>query len=502
MKIHLDRLLPNSLSFRSHLLLYMVLPMVLALGASSFFVLNSIQEQVKEQMKKDLELAARAVKLPISYALEKERMGSVKQALESVFAIRRVYSAYVYDNEGEEVLRLGAADATPRRRRLTRLAAEGQQYGEYEQVGGKKVYSYFVPLTDMGGRIIGMLHLTRKGSEFREQIRSIWIIGGIGFGVITLILLILVVYGHHYALGVHIKGLVELMSFIAEGDHHRRFEGNGPKEISELGRTFNHMLDSIENAEKEVDGHRRKQRQLEQKLQQNQRLAALGRFAAGTAHELGTPLSVISGKAQRALRAPSISDAQRKALNAVRTEVGRMEYIIRQLLDFSRRTPLRYTLVNPSHVLSSAAAALEEEAAVKKTAVEVTGPEDAPHFRMDAMRIHQALTNLMRNAIQASPGGNVRCRWHREQNEELIFSIEDNGPGIPPEIRDKIFDPFFTTKSVGEGTGLGLSIVHTVAQEHEGSVEVGESSMGGCMCRLKIHVQDRKVNHDVRNYRQ
>lgn len=492
MKVHFEKILSNSLSFRSHLLLYMVVPMVLALAVSSFFVLNSIQKQVKEQMKKDLELAARAVKLPISYALEKERMGSVKQALESVFAIRRVYSAYVYDNEGREVLRLGTADSKPQRRRLTRLAAEGEQYGEYERVAGKEVYSYFVPLTDMGGRIIGMLHLTRKGSEFREQIQSIWLKGSIWFGVITLILLTLVIYGHHYALGVHLKRLVKLMSFIASGDHRKRYRGEGPKEIVELGKTFNHMLDSIKRAEFRVDEHRRKQHQLEEKLQQNQRLAALGRLAAGTAHELGTPLSVISGKAQRALRSPALCDAQREVFNAIRTEVGRMENIIRQLLDFSRRTPLRYTTVNPSHVLASAAAAVEDEAGVRKTAVSVSEPQDELLFRMDSMRIHQALTNLLNNAIQSTPGGNVRCSWSCENNRELLFCIEDDGPGIPEEIRDKVFDPFFTTKPVGEGTGLGLSIVHTVAQEHGGSVEVGDSSMGGCLFRLRISSQEEE----------
>ncbi|MFP4165152.1 MAG: ATP-binding protein [Chitinispirillaceae bacterium] len=492
MKVHFEKLLPHYASFRSLMIVFMVVPMICALGISGFFVLRSIQEQVKQQMKKDLELAARAVKLPISYALEKERMGSVKQALESVFAIRRVYSAYVYDKDGREVLRLGSADAKPRRRQINRIATDGEQYGEYEQVAGREVYSYFVPLTDMGGRIIGMLHLTRRGSEFREQIMSIWLIGGIAFGLITTILLVLVIYGHHYALGVHLKRLVELMSFIAGGDHKRRFEGGGPKEIVELGTTFNHMLDSIEKAEYEVDEHRQKQRQLEEKLQQNQRLAALGRFAAGTAHELGTPLSVISGKAQRALRHSSLDEAQRRIYSAIRTEVDRMGYIIRQLLDFSRRTPLRWNSVDPGHILESAAAAVEEEAVLKKTVIRVKETRNDFLFTMDAMRIHQALTNLMRNAIQASPGGNVRCSWRCEEDQELVFSIEDDGSGISEEIRDKIFDPFFTTKSVGEGTGLGLSIVHAVAREHGGAVEVGDSSMGGCVCELRIRAQSRK----------
>ncbi len=486
-------LFPSSMSFRLALLVYVVAPLVCLVGLFGYLALNSIEEQVESQMQKDLELVARAVQLPLSYALEKNRMGSMMQALESVFSIGRVYSAHIYDKEGKEIATLGLADTEPEPERLTELAAEGEQRGEYGSIAGHQVYSYFVPLTDTGGRINGLLQLTRRGREFSDHLYSIRMQGILSLGILLVVLSAVVLYGHHRALGVHLGRLNDSMSRVARGERKHRFPHKGPQEIVELGESFNHMLQGIENAEQAIVAHRKNREKLEKDLQQSEKLAAIGRLAAGTAHELGTPLSVISGKAQRALRDEGLSEGQRQTLVAVREEVSRMERIITQLLDFSRRSPFRGSLTEPASLAESAVSAVENEAKAKGSIIQIHGSKQGVPIMMDAMRLHQALVNLLRNAVQSSPAGRIALSW--EQNKEgTHFAVEDDGPGVPQEIRSKIFEPFFTTKAVGEGTGLGLSVVHTIAKEHNGSIKVRESELGGACFDLLIPPQQQQTS--------
>ncbi len=471
-------LFPESLSFRVTLLIYMVAPLTAAVVIFGYLSLSSIEKQVEKQMQTDLELVARAVQLPLSYALEKKRMGSIQQALESVFAIGRVYSAYVYDRKGKEIVRLGRAAPEPGQERLTELAADGQSRGEYGKMADRQVFSYFVPLTGTGGQINGLLQLTRKESEFSRSLHAIRIKGIIIFSGLLVLLSGVILYGHHRALGRHLGRLNESMTRIAEGDRYHRFDFRGPREIIGIGKTFNNMLNSIDKAENTIKVHRQNQDALERELRQAEKLAALGRLAAGTAHELGTPLSVIDGRAQRALRDKEISARQQQAMESIRDEVGRMEYIIRQLLDFSRRNPLRCSDADPGSILTSAVMAVQEEAQAEGAVVSCSGPKNPGQVRLDTLRTQQALVNLLRNAIQSTPNAQVQLSWYRQDNM-ICFSVSDNGPGIEQKDRSKVFEPFYTTKSVGRGTGLGLSVVHAVAQAHNGWVTIDESPAGG-----------------------
>ncbi|WP_235206182.1 sensor histidine kinase [Stutzerimonas stutzeri] len=110
---------------------------------------------------------------------------------------------------------------------------------------------------------------------------------------------------------------------------------------------------------------------------------------------------------------------------------------------------------------------------------------------VDPPRFEQALTNLLRNAAQASPGGRVLLRWWREQ-ECLLFQVEDDGPGVAEQHRAALFEPFFTTKPVGKGSGLGLAVVHGVVAECGGRIELVEGSLGGAAFRISLALADEE----------
>lgn len=491
----LSRLIGRT-SLRTALVVYVVAPLLVAVAGASFVALRAWEKRAERQMQEDVQLIARAVRLPLSRALERGRESEVDRALRSAFRIGRVYGAYVYDETGRRIATAGIADTVPERGRLTELAELGDRTGEYGEVGGREVYSYFVPLTDTGGRSIGLLQVTRRRREIRAYLGRLRLYAA-GFLVVGGAIMVgLVLYGHHGAIGRHLNRLSGAMARVGRVDRAHRVSPEGPVEIAALTQALNDMLDGLATAEREVVDRRDAQRELELRLHHAERLASIGRLAAGIAHELGTPLSVVDGKAQRLLRPANLSPKVEQSLEEIRTEVRRMERIVRQLLDFARHSKLRKKRISAERLARSAVAAVGSEGKRLGVVIEADGPDPAPELDVDPLRMEQALTNLLRNAVQASADGRaagaerrVRLSWFTA-GDQAGFVVDDDGTGIAQEERVQIFEPFYTTKPVGAGTGLGLSVVHGVVGEHGGEVDVDDSPLGGARFRVRVPVAE------------
>ena len=488
-------------SLRTALILAVILPLAAALGLTGYMLLQHVERSIEYRMQTDLELVARAIQLPLSHSLERERSGSVSRAVESAFSIGRVYSAYVYDRHGQLIASAGRSEPSPEQERLTALAADGRERGEYGHVAGREVFSYFVPLTDSGGRVNGLLQLTRRKSDIQEDVQAIRVRVGWGLGLGLLCMSGLVLFGHHRALGRHLSSLKSSMTRVTEGERDHRLHPDGPTEIVTIGHQFNQMMDTIEAAQSELRHRRASQEELQARLRQTEKLAAIGQLAAGVAHELGTPLSVVSGKAQRALRNTALDAETAQTLHDIRLEVDRMEHIIRQLLDFSRGNPLRIKRIDMAQLASSALSAVSEEA--ERHGIRLLSHGEEPpieqatlQLNVDGVRMEQALVNLLRNAVQsAGCGGMVSVSWGTE-GEWAWMQVDDDGPGIPANIQSRLFEPFFTTKNVGQGTGLGLAVVHGILRDHGGSITCGNSRHGGAFFRIRLPLQDTPVNRN------
>ncbi|MDN3516186.1 HAMP domain-containing sensor histidine kinase [Aquisalimonas lutea] len=469
-------------SLRWALILRVLVPLLLAMGLITVVGLRTLESALETRMKEDVELIARAVRLPISDSLERGEYASVRQALESVFRIGRVYGASVYDDNGDLVAAVGAFNPSPRSRALAERASQGERGGSYERIQGREVYSYFEPLTDAGGDSSGLLQVTRRGSDFRNDIARLrlqaTVFMGVAGGVITLLLLV----GHRGAIGKYLSALAGSMARIEAGDRQHRAATEGPKEVRSLSSAFNTMLNSMQAAEAEIARRRSDQARLEDELRHAEKLAAIGRLAAGVAHELGTPLSVIDGKAQRALRHADQDSRQEQALERIRGEVARMEHIVRQLLEFGRSANRQFRWTRVGDLVRAAVASLED--VIREHGVTVVPADRAPEaeLHVDPVRIEQVLVNLVRNAIQAGAQC-VRLRWDADE-ERVCLCVDDDGPGVADDNRERLFEPFYTTRSVGEGTGLGLAVVHGIVTEHGGTIAVDDSPEGGARFRV------------------
>lgn len=481
----------SRLSLRAALICSVILPLLLALSLAAYLGLQALENSIENHMQEEVQLVARAIRMPVSYSLEKDRFGSVNQALQSVFRIERVYGAYVYDTQGERIAAVGATAPYSQYHEAQQISNNGENKGQYEEIEGRRVYSYFVPLFDTAGTTNGLLQVSRKRSDIEQYIadmrkQAMYSLGGAGFFMSALVLL-----GFHGAVGKHLHHLASSMFKISNGQRTHRASLRAPAEISALARALNSMLDSISQAEEEIVQRRNAQQELESKLRQSEKMAAIGQLAAGVAHELGAPLSVIQGQAQRCLRDKNLSKTMQKSMQDVLGQVQRMEHIVRQLLDFGRASRQRRRWRN-SASLAKAAAALIEKHSPSQISLELQGPDPGPEIFVDQLRIEQALVNLLRNSLQAPGVSRIILGWSGPDQGQVAFWVADDGPGIQGKDIDKIFEPFFSTKHDAQGTGLGLSVVHGIVQEHAGQVQVLDSQLGGACLYLTIALESEK----------
>jgi signal transduction histidine kinase len=162
--------------------------------------------------------------------------------------------------------------------------------------------------------------------------------------------------------------------------------------------------------------------------------------------------------------------------------------IVQQLLHFGRAHDSRQRVIAPTTLIRDAVAAVQEEARRVHCRVRITAPHSEAQLRVDPVRLHMALANLLRNAVQVSPGGEVKVSFAL-LNMGVVFIVEDQGPGVPENLRRQIFEPFFTTKDVGQGSGLGLAVVHSVAREHGGSAYVASRDRTGARFVIELPAQ-------------
>ena len=212
---------------------------------------------------------------------------------------------------------------------------------------------------------------------------------------------------------------------------------------------------------------------IEQQLRQTERLAEMGTLAAGMAHEIGTPMNVILGRAEQLIRKTQ-EETTKKSLEVIVAQVERITKIMNQLLTFARRKPSERRRVNLGQTLDDCLEVLQER--IRRSHVRVESHYETAlhpvHVHADPDQMSQVFLNLFINAIHAMPDGGTLRISLEPADSHVRAVIADTGHGIPAEDLPKIFNPFFTTKEAGKGTGLGLTVVHNIVQEHGGAIAV------------------------------
>jgi len=276
--------------------------------------------------------------------------------------------------------------------------------------------------------------------------------------------------------GQPIQALIRRARKVSDSDPEAPQRNKEGDEIAMLAAEIEMMASELEARQRRVVEESARRVEAEQQLRHADRLTTVGQLAAGMAHELGTPLNVISGRARLIERAASPDGRVAADARTVWEQADRIKRIVERMLHFSRRSPPARVDCDVTRMVRDAVRLLREMASTADVELCVHLP-DEPETKMivDPDQLRQVVTNLVLNGIQALPrGGRVDVRMCIEDGGQGCFRLEvsDTGPGIPPDLLPQLFDPFFTTKEPGEGTGLGLSLVHGIVRDHGGTVSV------------------------------
>jgi len=363
----------------------------------------------------------------------------------------------------------------------------------------------YSPIKDIDGERIGMLYVGMLEAPYVD-LRNRVVLIFLGIAVASVILLSVIAYFTTTRISGPIKALLNATKKVADGDLEHRLEIESRDEIGELAESFNRMTAALQKA---TDSYQSLTRTLEEKVRekteelratqdfliQSEKLASLGKLAAGIAHEINNPLTSILINSHLLLERIDGEGPSASNLRLIIDETTRCSAIVRGLLEFARQTPPEKTLVDINQVIESTLLIMETQALVHKVKVTKNLGEELPQIMVDVNKIKQVFTNVVLNALDAMSEGGVLKITSRASGDnasaEIIF--EDSGQGISKENLSRIFDPFFTTKDT-KGTGLGLSISYGIIQQHDGAIEA-ESEVGkGTMITIRLPLRPSTKN--------
>lgn len=257
---------------------------------------------------------------------------------------------------------------------------------------------------------------------------------------------------------------------------------DGPRELAELAQTFNDMTASLRRQQAEL-------RSQAEQLQRSERLATIGRLAAGLAHEVGNPLAAIIGYVELLLGS-EVGDDDRDLLERVLTQTQRIQAIVGQLLDFSKPAQVQAIGFRAGDPIARVVALLSADPTCVGVELVISGATEL-ELRGDPSLVEQILINLVLNGALAAREvsdrpARVEIAVLELADERVAIEVRDSGPGVSAELRERVFEPFFTTRGAGKGTGLGLAISQGLAESMGGRLECVAPAGTGAVFRLTL----------------
>jgi len=383
----------------------------------------------------------------------------------------------------------GTPDATPPQIRRLRAMIEVPNLSFAQRDGD--LYLVALPVrvhvpSPTGSAVTGMVEISRPAAFLDDAAASDQRRGGV--------LVLLVSVMTTLAVGVLARSLVtrpitkllEGIEDVAKGDLSHALLSERDDEIGRIATRFNEMTFHLRESQAETLRQNEARLALEHRLSHTEKLATIGQIAAEIAHEVGTPLNVIAGRARATQRKSHDPEIVEKNAGIIAEQTARITRIIQRLLDFARRrvgAPERVR-VHLNELALTTMELLSGQLSGSRIRTVLARAEALPWVAGDPDRLQQVLLNLLLNAVQAMPeGGTLRLetsvvtrqRPGLELTPEQPFvcvDVTDSGVGIPPDLRDKIFEPFYTSKDGQGGTGLGLAVCSGIVKEHDGWIDV------------------------------
>ncbi|HEX7573263.1 MAG TPA: cache domain-containing protein, partial [Bacteroidota bacterium] len=367
------------------------------------------------------------------------------------------------------------------------VLAEGNRWvGEAFVVNATYITAY-EPIRDPMGGIVGILYVGVLKQPF-DQVLQKTMLTFLGIAFLGILIIVLVSVFLAKRLSTPLRKLEEISRKVAGGEYDHEFTARGPREIEQLARSLNTMAKQLaaekreleewtNTLEKKVNERSEEMKKINAQLFRSEKLASLGKLAAGVAHEINNPLTGVLTNSSLLLEDLDPEDPRREDVEVMVNETIRCREIVKRLLDFAKQTKPQKRLANINGLIENIILLVRNQASFRNITIEKQLDAGIPDVLVDPDQIQQVFVNIILNAAEAmTKGGKLTIRSSAGRDGgTILVSFADNGPGIPESVREKIFDPFYTTKE--HGTGLGLSISYGIVEQHGGTVSV-ESVVG------------------------
>ena len=340
--------------------------------------------------------------------------------------------------------------------------------------------SAYAPIRDLFGNTVGMLYVGILERPYLDILwRNLYVFLGITLLAMIVVSIVAMTVAHHISRPIH--AMAYAAGKIAAGDYSQKVDVSSNDEIGFLADNFNRMVAELvgahqelrqwgETLERKVEKRTAELKAMQAHLIQSEKLAGVGKLAAGIAHEINNPLTCVLTNSSLMLADLSPDDPRREDLQTIIDETLRCRKIVKGLLDFARQTKPQKQVLSINKTVEDVLALIRNQASFQNIAIQTELDPLLPPVFADADQMRQVILNIVLNGADAmAQGGKLHIRSHSNSNH-VELNISDTGSGIPEEIRDKLFEPFFSTKKTG--TGLGLSIAYGILERHGGKLEV------------------------------
>ena len=349
--------------------------------------------------------------------------------------------------------------------------------------------SAYEPIKNIDAQIIGILYvgmLEKPYIDLRNKVMAKFA----GMAILSVILLLVILFFITSSIIQPLQQMVNATKKIADGNLNHKVKINFQDEVGQLGDSFNQMTENLKKAnekliqwgktlEKRVEERTNELQEMQDSLIRSEKMASLGKMAAGVAHEINNPLTSILLNTHLMLEKVEKNSRLSENLNLIAEETSRCSEIVRGLLEFSRQNPPEKNFADVNEIINTTLGILENQVAFQNIKIIKKLSLNLPQIQLDINKMKQVFWNLMINAAEAmSEGGTLTIASRISENKKNIeIEFTDTGMGIPKEYINKLFDPFFTTK--GGGTGLGLAVSYGIIEQHKGKIEVRSKEYKG-----------------------
>jgi len=447
----------------------------------SVYTYNRIRSSTRI-FEQDLKRETRATELALNAAIrldvQRSEWSDIRTVLQTIS--EQSMAVAVLDNSGRLWYSL---DNFPiKLPPAAQIRAEVKANGSSEFMQTADGRYWFCRIAPMGSDpSMGYLLVAQDWTEVKHDLlrRTVSSIGA-GCVVVLLTAILIPLVARKYV-SQPLAELSRRVSSLSTGEEPER-EPSGD-EVTLITEEFRKLARELSVARRRLLDESERKIELERRLRHSDKLATIGTLASGLAHEIGTPLGVIRGRAEHLLRTDPDQHKRAQGLEIIINQIDRITRIVRMLLDFGRRRePVRVTS-DVRAIVQRTLHLLETEAERRNIRLAADlGP--APLLvDCDVDQLQQVFVNLGMNALDAmaNSGGVLRvssqCRMV-DGREQVRLCFEDNGTGVEEEFRDRVFDPFFTTKDPGKGTGMGLAVSQSIVRDHDGDITLEPQGRG------------------------